>query len=129
MKKPRYEKEPVIERLEIKKTAVSKPSLRIAKNTTKKTPQEDSLIASRVFVSSSFLFETFLESQKITYQIKIAVMYKNIPSKRAFVESLPREFLASITKYPTIMLAATAAPTPSHNFVKCDLRFDFSSSK
>ena len=48
-KKPVYEKDPVIEKLEIKKTAVSKPSLRIAKNTTKKTPQDESWIAFRVF--------------------------------------------------------------------------------
>ena len=122
IKKPRYENDPVIERLEIRKIAVSKPSLRIAKNITKKTPHDDNLIASRVLVSSSFLFETFLESQKITYQIRIAVIYKNMPSKRAFVESFPSEFFASITKYPTIILAAMAAPTPSHSFVKCDFR-------
>ena len=52
---PIYEKDPVIEKLEIKNTAVSKPSLKIAKKTTKNTPQEDSSIAFKVFPSSSFL--------------------------------------------------------------------------
>mgnify|MGYP001570594453 CR=1 FL=1 len=71
--KPRYEKEPVIEKLEIRKTAVSKPSLRIAKNTTKKTPHDESLIAFKVLPSSSFLSLTCLDSQNMTYHIKKAV--------------------------------------------------------
>ena len=38
---PMYENVPVIEKLEIKNIAVSKPSLKIAKNTTKKIPHEE----------------------------------------------------------------------------------------
>ena len=68
-----YENDPVIEKLEIKKTAVSNPSLKIAKKTTRNTPHEDNLIAFKVLPSSSFLSLTCLESQKITYQIKMAV--------------------------------------------------------
>ena len=102
-------------KLEIKNTAVSKPSLKIAKKTTKKTPHEDSSIAPSVFPSSSFLSLTCFDSQKITYQIRIAVKYKKIASKSAAVESLPREFLAINTKYPTRALATIAAATPAHN--------------
>ena len=95
--KPKYEKDPVIEKLEIRNTAVSKPSRRIAKKTTKNTPHEESFTASRVFSSRAALSLTFFDSQKITYQISMAVRYKNIASNSAAVESLPMELLARIT--------------------------------
>ena len=49
-----------------------------------------------------------------------------MPSNNACVELLPREFLASITRYPTAILAAIAAPTPSQSFLKWSFRLDFS---
>ena len=42
---PIYEKVPVIEKLEIKEMAVSKPSRKIAKKTTKNIPHEEISIA------------------------------------------------------------------------------------
>ena len=102
-----------MEKLEIKNTAVSNPSLRIAKKTTKKTPHDESLIALKVLPSSSFLSPTCLDSQNITYHIKNAVRYKNVPSNRAAVESFPKESLAIRTRYPTIILATMAAKHPS----------------
>ena len=80
---PVYEKVPVIEKLEIKKTAVSNPSRKIAKKTTKNIPQEEISIAFRAWPSNTFLSLTFLESQKITYQIKNAVRYRKIASNKA----------------------------------------------
>jgi hypothetical protein len=44
-KKPKYEKLPVILKLPIRNKAVSKPSLNMAKKTTRKTPQPEVLIA------------------------------------------------------------------------------------
>ena len=72
-----------MEKLEIKKMAVSKPSLKIAKNTTKNIPQEDNSIALSAWPSRTFLSLTFFESQKMTYQIKNAVKYKNTASNKA----------------------------------------------
>jgi hypothetical protein len=80
---PMYEKVPVIEKLEIKKMAVSKPSRKIAKNTTKNMPHEEISIAFKACPSRTFLSLTFLDSQKITYQIKNAVKYKKTASNKA----------------------------------------------
>ena len=85
---------PVIEKLDIRNMAVSKPSRKIAKNTTKNIPHEDNSIAFRACPSKTFLSLTFLDNQKITYQIKKAVRYKKIASNKAWVESFPSEFLA-----------------------------------
>ena len=52
---------------------VSMIGLGIAKNTTKKTPQDESWIAFRVLPSNSFLSLTCLDNQNITYHIKKAV--------------------------------------------------------
>ena len=80
---PMYEKVPVIEKLEIRKIAVSNPSRKIAKNTTKKMPHEESSMAFRACPSKTFLSLTFFDSQKITYQIKKAVKYKKTASNKA----------------------------------------------
>ena len=51
-KNPTYEKVPVMEKLEIKKMAVSKPSLKMAKNTTKNIPHDKGTIG--VFLKGFF---------------------------------------------------------------------------
>ena len=115
---PRYEKVPVIEKLEIKKIAVSKPSRKIAKKTTKNMPHEDSSIAFKAWPSKTFLSLTFLDNQKITYQMRKAVKYKKMASNRAWVESFPRVFLAFMTIKPTAILAKIEAKTPYQSLAK-----------
>ena len=117
-KNPIYEKVPVIEKLEIKKIAVSKPSRKIAKNTTKNIPHEDISMALRAWPSNTSLSLTFLDNQKITYHIKNAVKYKKTASNKACVELFPHAFLACITKNPTKILTKIEAKTPYQSFVK-----------
>ena len=113
--KPVYEKEPVIEKLPIKNIAVSNPSLRIAKNTTRKTPHPDAFIAFLVSFSNPVLSLTCLDSQKITYQRRPAVIYINTPSKRAVYDSFPIDSFILFRAIATKILAMIAAATPAHS--------------
>ena len=61
-----YENEPSIEKLLIRKIAVSNPSLRMAKNTNKNKAKLDPATAVLTELSISFLSLTCLASQKIT---------------------------------------------------------------
>ena len=118
--KPVYEKLPVIEKLDIRNTTVSKPSLKIAKNTTKNTPHAEISIALTVWSSSAFLSLTFFDNQNTTYQIKNAVKYKKIDSNSALTESLPKESFAFITRYATKILAKIDVKMPYQSLTKCE---------
>ena len=56
---------------------VSKPSLKIEKKTTQKTPQDDIFSAVSVFDSKSFRSDTCFDNQNTTYQINPAAAYIN----------------------------------------------------
>ncbi len=91
--KPEYENDSVIEKLPIRNIAVSKPSLKIAKNMMRKIPQP---ALSTAWLASSFkaaVAPTCFESQKITYQIRPAVAIMATPSKSASIDALPIELL------------------------------------
>ena len=100
-----------MEKLPLRKITVSNPSRKIAKKTIRNTPQPPPVVVIFTSAASLAVCPSCFDSQKITYQIRAAVINIEVASKRASMEVLPIEVLMRTNTSATNMLATIAHPT------------------